>query len=334
MDTNISNITVTGQVVDSVEKTGMADLLVTAMENAATGATIVAGDVLDQSILGTTKTDGNGRFSMAIMDPNLARGLAPDLFFNVYDADGKTLLTSTFDYVVWNGSTQEDVTIKIRREAVTPIGKDRVTTVQMRTAATFLTQSDFSGVLTHVKSQANTSFGVLGSSIVDSISKIKLTPLKVSVPAATIVDTNVTAAGQTLTDQNIQYQVADYKPGLNKDLLQSVTGFNPVVRQGESVKLYQEDGVVKYYSIVKNTDTTQAASAAAPTGAAAAAPAPAATATTDHSADIAKLKEQLTTTQQDAAAKDKHIADLTAQLEAVRKEQASIKKMFNAKFNQ
>ncbi|MEO6630295.1 MAG: hypothetical protein ABIN13_01195, partial [Mucilaginibacter sp.] len=90
MDTNISNITVTGQVVDSVEKTGMADLLVTAMENAATGATIVAGDVLDQGILGTTKTDGNGRFSMAIMDPNLARGLAPDLFFNVYDADGKT----------------------------------------------------------------------------------------------------------------------------------------------------------------------------------------------------------------------------------------------------
>ena len=333
MDTNINNITVTGQVVDSVAKTGMAGLLVTAMENAATGATIIAGDVLDQGVLGTTKTDGNGRFSMAIADPNLARGLTPDLFFNVYDVDGKTLLTSTADYVVWNGSTQEDVTIKIRREAVTPIGKDRINTVQMRTAATFLTQSDFGGVLTHVKSQAGTSFGILGDSIVNSISKIKLEPLKVSVPSATIVDTNVTAAGQTLTDQNIQYQVADYKPGLNKDLLRSVSGIKPVVGPGESVKLYQEDGVVKYYSVVKNTDATPAASAAAPTGAAAAAPAPAATATIDHSADITKLKEQLTTTQNDAAAKDKHIADLTAQLEAVRKEQVSIKEMFNAKFN-
>jgi hypothetical protein len=326
MDTNISNITVTGQVVDSVEKTGMAGLLVTAMENAANGATIIAGDVLDQGILGTSKTDENGRFNMSLTDPNLARGLTPDLFFNVYDVDGKTLLTSTADYVVWNSSTQEDVTIKIRREAVQPIGKDRVTTSQMRTAATFLTQSDFSGVLTHVKSQAGTSFGVFGDSIMNSISKIKLTPLKVSVPTDTIVNTNVNAAGQTLTDQNISYQVADYKPGLNKDLLQSVSGFNPVVRPGESVKLYQENGVVKYYSIVTNTDATSAASAAPATP-------PAATATTDHSADIAKLKEQLTTTQNDAAAKDKHIADLTAQLEAVRKEQASIKEMFNAKFN-
>jgi len=324
MDTNINNITVTGQVVDSVAKTGMAGLVVTAMENGSPGATQIAGDVLDQGVLGTTKTDGNGRFNMTLTDPNLARGLTPDLFFNVYDADGKTLLTSTADYVVWNGSTQEDVTIKIRREAVTPIGKDRINTVQMRTAATFLTQSDFSGVLSHVKSQANTSFGVFGDSIMNAISKIKLTPLKVSVPSDTIVDTNVNAAGQALTSQNIAYQVTDYKPGLNKDLLQSVTGFKPVVGPGESVKLYQEDGVVKYYSVVKNTDTTQAASAA---------PAPAATATTDHSADIATLKEQLTTTQNNVAEKDKHIADLTAQLEAVRKEQASIKEMFNAKFN-
>ena len=323
MDTNISNITVTGQVVDSVEKTGMAGLLVTALENAANGATLIAGDVLDQGILGTAKTDENGRFNMALTDPNLARGLTPDLFFNVYDVDGKTLLTSTADYVVWNGSTQEDVTIKIRREAVTPIGKDRVNTVQMRTAATFLTQSDFSGVLTHVKSQAGTSFGVLGDSIMNSISKIKLTPLKVSVPSNTIVDTNVNAAGQTLTDQNIPYQVVEYNPGLNKDLVQSVSGINPVLGPGESVKLYQEDGVVKYYSVVTNTAATSSASAA-----------PAATATIDHSADIAKLQEQLTTTQNDAAAKDKHIADLTAQLEAVRKEQASIKEMFNAKFNQ
>lgn len=327
MDTNINNITVTGQVVDSVAKTGMAGLVVTAMENGSPGATVIAGDVLDQGVLGTTKTDGNGRFNMTLTDPNLARGLTPDLFFNVYDADGKTLLTSTADYVVWNGSTQEDVTIKIRREAVTPIGKDRINTVQMRTAATFLTQSDFSGVFSHVKSQAGTSFGILGDSIMNSISKIKLTPLKVTVPSQTIVDTNVNAAGQTLTDQNIQYQVADYKPGLNKDLLQSVSGFKPVVGPGESVKLYQEDGVVKYYSVVKNTDTAVAARVAAPGQVA---PAPV---TTDHSADIEKLKNELTTTQNNVAEKDKHIADLTAQLEAVRKEQASIKEMFNAKFN-
>ncbi|WP_295795270.1 hypothetical protein [Mucilaginibacter sp.] len=326
MDTNISNITVTGQVVDSVEKTGMAGLLVTALENAANGATIIAGDVLDQGILGTAKTDENGRFNMALTDPNLARGLTPDLFFNVYDVDGKTLLTSTADYVVWNGSTQEDVTIKIRREAVQPIGKDRVNTLQMRKAAVFLTQSDFTGVLTQVKSQAGTSFGVLGDSVMSAISKINLTPLKVSVPANSVVNTNVAAAGQTLTDQNIPYQVVDYNPGLNKDLLQSVSGIKPVLGPGESVKLYQENGVVKYYSVVTDTTATPPASAAS------AAP-PASSATIDHSADIAKLQEQLTTTQNDAAAKDKHIADLTAQLEAVRKEQASIKEMFNAKFN-
>src|ERR1700754_328736 len=98
MDTNISNITVTGQVVDSVQKTGMVGLLVTAMENGAPGATQIPGDILISGALGTAKTDENGRFSMALADPNLARGLTPDLFFNVYDTDGQTLLTSTVDY--------------------------------------------------------------------------------------------------------------------------------------------------------------------------------------------------------------------------------------------
>jgi len=325
MDTNISNITVTGQVIQGENGVGVAGILVAAMENGTPGTTQIAGDILVPDVLGTARTDENGRFRIALTDANLARGITPDLFFNVYDVDGQTLLTSTFDYVVWNGSTQEDVTIKLRSKQLTPpLGKDRVNALQARKAGVFLTQSDFKGVFSQVKTQAGTSFGVLGDSIMSAISKIDLTPLKVSVPADSLVNTNVAAAGQTLTDQNIPYQVADYQPGLNKDLLQSVSGFNPVVRPGESVKLYQENGVVKYYSIVTTAGATPPASAAPAT--------PAPTAAADHSADIAKLKKELTTTQKDAAEKDKHIVDLTAQLEAVRKEQASIKEMFNAKF--
>ena len=334
MNTNSSNIMVTGQVIQNMDGTGQPGLTVTAMENAIVGTGLPA-----PIVLATAKTDDTGRFRMSVSDDNLRQGIAPDLFFNVYDVDGKTMLASTFDYVVWNGSTQEDITIKIRsKELIPPLGKNRVNAAQARKVGAFLTQSDFKGVMTQVKSQVGTSFGVLGSSIMDSISKIDLKPLKVSVQADNIVDNNVEVAGQNLTDQNIQYQVMDYKPGINKDLLQSAISVQPVLRPGESVNLYQEDGVVKYYSIVSNkSDATPPAQAApiAPSSAyppktAPKAPAPA----IDHSADIAKLKKELSTTKKNAAEKDKHIAHLNAQLEAIREEQFLIKEMFNAQFRQ
>ena len=315
---------ITGQVIEGEDGTGRSGLLVAAMENINAPGTQPGGTAPAAIQLGTAKTNVNGRFQISLSADKINLESPPDIFFNVYDVDGKTLLDQTYDYVAWNASTQDDVTITLYKPTVQQLTPDKLTVTQGLAISKFLAQSDFNGVITQVKSQVGTTFGVLGDSIVNSITKINLTPLSVPVQSNSIVNNDVATATRHLTDQDIQYTVMDYNPALNKDLITSVTGYATVLKPGQTVNLYQQDGVVKYYSVVPVN--------AAPTPASGQVNPPSQPQQPGQSADIARLKEELTATKSEAARKDEQIALLTKELEAIRKDQSDIRAMLEAKF--
>ena len=296
------------------------------MEQPSPNATAPGGGATPVK-LGDAETDINGRFRFTLTDEKINADRPPNLYFDVYQ--GKTLLKSTQGYVIWNGNTQEDVTIKIGDQVIPLNGKNRLTTVQGFAIGKFLAQSDFTGLFTQTKSQIGTSFAVFGDAIVNSISKVNLTPIKVPVQSSKIVNNDLPTATRQLTDQNIKYNVMDYNPALNADLITNFSGYASALKPGQTVNLYQQNGVVKYYSVVPANVTPPAAAPSPQVESVIQRPILSPLAPPD---DIAKMQEDLTAMQNNSAEKDKQIALLTAQLAAVTKDQADMKALFNAKF--
>jgi len=313
--------------------------------------------------LGTATTDQTGRFSIMPAAGANNQQTLPDLYFNVYDVDGKTLLTNTDDYVVWNSGTQEDVTIYLYTQVQTTMGKDRINSSQAINATNFVRKSDFSGLFSQTKSSIGTNFSFVTDMLSNSISKINLKPISVPVKTAHVVNTDVETATRNLKDQNVTVnQVMTYNPAVNKDALTAIGGFTPVLKPGQTVNLYQVNGQVKYYSVVK----TGASAPAPPPAAAPPAPAspPHASVPTSppqvipplqpvytttpvvsnmpvsgahivapvQPVDLAGLQAELAESKAAAAQKDQQITQLMQDLDALRKDQDEIRALLKSKF--
>jgi hypothetical protein len=239
--TNFQGSLVTGQVIDKTTNLARTGLTVNAMDSSQQ----VAGT------LGTATTDQTGRFSIAL-DPNQYNLQAlPPLYFNVYDTDGKTLLTNTNGYVLWNNSTQEDVTIYLYTQVQAVTGTDRIGASQALNFGTFAQQSDFTGLWSHAKCSLGTTWGFIGDALVNSFSKLSLTPVSVPVQSCSVVNSDVETATRTLNDQNVAVnQVLPYNPAVNKESLTAIGGFTQILKPGQMVNLYQVNGTVKYYAVV------------------------------------------------------------------------------------
>jgi hypothetical protein len=237
-----NTLEVTGQVIDRAANMGRAGLTVKAMDASGTF----------QQPLATVTTDADGRFTFSFNYLQYNFKIPPDLFFNVFDTDGTTLLADTYDYVVWNGNQQESVTIYLYTAAPPTTGKDRVNSGLAVTIANFVRNSDFAGTFSDQKTKLGASVGVVWDGLLNSVINKIQTPLAVPVRSAAVVGTDVGTATRNLKDQNISVnQVMTYNPSLNSTSVKAVTGFIPALKPGQTVDLYQVNGQVKYYSIVQ-----------------------------------------------------------------------------------
>lgn len=292
----------TGQVIDRDTNEGVAKLSVEAWDTNTQRA---------QAALGSATTDDNGRFSISLDLRKLQYEQAPDLFFKVFL--NERLLDSTESSVLWNANTQESVTIRIRTTRERPAGKDRLNTAQVFKGVDFFQKSDFRGVFNEYKGKAGTSLGFIADIFKHAIPNLDLEPIQVTgVKHNDVINQDVNAARLNLAAKNVAVkEVVPYQPGLNSASLQNITSMPLKLKAGQEVRLYEENGKVKYYSVVKEGTATGGTGTTGTAGAGG----------TVSVSQLNSLQAALDTARQDAAKKDETINALRSQVEALHKQQ-------------
>jgi len=302
----------TGQVIDRDTNEGVAKLSVEAWDTNTQRA---------QAALGRAETDDNGRFSITLDLKRLQYEQAPDLFFKVFL--NEKLLESTESSVLWNANTQESVTIRIRTKRERPAGKDRLTTTQVFKGVDFFQQSDFKGVFSEYKEKASTSLGFIVDIFKNAIPNMDLEPVRVKgVKHNDVVNQDVNAARLNLASRNVTVkEVVPYQPGLNSASFKNIASMPLNLKPGQEVRLHEENGIVKYYSVVKGDAATGGVATGPGAGGVAAGGGVEPTAVT---AQLNNLQAALDTARQDAARKDETINALRSQVEALQKQQQDV----------
>jgi hypothetical protein len=300
----ISIFEINGQVIESRTGKPLANLKVEAWDK----------DLKYNDLLGQTFTDGEGSFSLSF-DSTYFREHAPDprpdLFFKVFL--GKRLLKSDGDKVIHNAGLRTEVTIKVVMPGMRPEGKDRISPAKTLQIAEFLQQSDFMGLYGQVREKAGASFSFISDMLVNTVTKMDLTPLKVGDSKGdNVVNQDVEAARTHLESQHIEVnEVRQYEPKLNARSVSDMSRRPLKLKAGQKVDLYEENGKVRYYALAKETTgTTEPAMA--------------------QTAEVNKLKEELKKTRQEAADKDDKITKLQMEMDLLRKDQSEIKALLNS----
>jgi hypothetical protein len=136
---------------------------------------------------------------------------------------------------------------------------DRVTVDQVLQGLDFLQQSDFRGVFTEGLSRATAIGSLVTSSLKSAVGKFVLKPVQPSqVRNSDVVNQDSFTAQRRLNQQQITSTVQTYQPGLGT--LGNLTSVGSTLKQGDTVVLYEDNGIVKSYQIQKATsaaDTTK-----------------------------------------------------------------------------
>jgi molybdopterin converting factor small subunit len=289
---------VTGQVIDRDTSLGSERARVQAWDT----------NTQQDRMLAEMETDKNGRFSTSIDLQQFNYETPPDLFFKVFI--GETLMESTENSVLWNANTQESVTIRIRTGRVRPAGRDRITSAQVFKGVEFLQKSDFKGVFKEFKSRTGTTAGFVADMFVNTFTNVDLEPVRVKgAPQNDVVNQEVEVARRNLAAKNVAVtEVLPYQPGLNSESIKSIDVIPRNLKAGQEVRLFEENGRVRYYAILKPRTTTADVDDKIES----------------QSAEMNKLKEELKATRETIAAKDEKINSLEKQIENMDKDQKEI----------
>ena len=106
-----------------------------------------------------------------------------------------------------------------------------------------------------------------------------------------------------------------YNPRLNKATLTDITSFSSKLKPGQKVNLYEENGTVKYMSVVKEKKTVSVQ----PTG------------DDTQKEDLKKLSEELKASKEESLRKDKQIIELQQELLTIKQDHVEIKQMLKSK---
>jgi len=300
----ISIFEINGQAIESRSGMPLANLKVEAWDK----------DVKYNDLLGQAFTNSEGRFSMSF-DSTYFREHAPDprpdLIFKVFL--GKRLLKSDGDKVIHNAGLRTEVTIKVEMPELRNIGKDRVSPAKTLQVAEFLEQSDFMGLYGQVREKASASLGFISDMVINTVTKMDLKPLKAGDSRSdTVMGQDVGIAKTNLESQNIEVnEVRQYEPKLNAKSVSDMSRLPLNLKAGQKIDLYEENGKVRYYSIVKETKVSSEPDK-------------------DQSVEVNKLKKELEIARREAADKEEKINKLQMEMEMLRKDQGEIKAMLNS----
>ena len=280
---------VAGMVIDVQTNQGVVNLHVEAwsvdQENRSTGS---------------AETAEGGRFiiCMDLIGQRLER--PPSLYFKVYQ-NGE-LIENTENSVVLRDGSNDDVIISINLPSERPVGKDRLTASQAFRAADFLQMSDFKGVFNDAKAKAGSRFSLITDMITNTFTKLDIAPLRVGTTREKdVLNLPVKDATEKLAGANVTvHEVLPYNPRVNTESISNISAFPINLQAGQKVNLYEQDGNVKYYSIVKESrnitqvDIDKISEA--------------------HTAQLQRMQEELDQAKQNATQKDDQILKLQGQL--------------------
>lgn len=314
-------------------------------------------DTRYHDMLGVAITNVEGGFAIGF-DTNYfgdyAPDRAPDVFFKVFLDE--RLIKSTFDTAQYNlaaGDTQ--VTLEIDLGSATLEGRDRVSGEQMIKILRFVQDSDFRGVWQEQRDKMTTVGKFIGAAGNGALKNFDLKPVRPSAtPTKSIVGQDTQTAQRNLAAKQIAVvDVKAYDPKLDTNSLQAITAFPLRLKPDDKVVLYEKDGKVQYYSVVKpvaaaSVDTAavaridnevQTLKATAIDVAAVRADVESVKVTTAQSnaqltadlssvkaqvEDVARLKSELRQVQQVAAAKDVQIEKLLTEVASLRNAQQDL----------
>ena len=281
---------INGTVVDGNTQAGVSGLKVEAWDK----------DVKYDDLVGVAYTARDGSFIIKFDNTyfrEYAKDDHPDLYFKVFR--GEKLLKNTEDTVIANASQRERVVITLELYSEITEGKDRVSPKQAFTAYNFIMQSDFKGVRKETQKKTGSGLNFIRDMVTGSLEDIK--PIRVQgVREENIVgrDTNTVQADLNKRDVAVA-NVLPYNPKLNNESFKQLSGHPVSLKPGQRVNLYEKDGKVKYYSIVKEDSRSE---------------------------DIKSIREELVTTKAQVQEREQKIAALESELVNLRAEQADLKK--------
>ena len=235
---------VSGHVFDRTTTKGIGGLRVEAWD-------------LDQKyhdFLGVATTGRQGEFQISFDESyfrEFAPETAPDLFFKVYRGD--KLIKNTEDSVVWNAGTRTELSIEVDIQPDVPVGEDRVNAMQVMKAIDIVQKSDFRGLLKETGDKGNRFVGYVTDMVKNAVVNMEIEPVKApTIRTKDVVNQNVATVTRVLQAQDITVsEVRAYQPGLNAQSIADLKDFPLQLAPGSKVNLYEKDGKVRYYSVVK-----------------------------------------------------------------------------------
>src|SRR5688572_11020409 len=236
---------ITGTVIDRKTRQGVTGLRVEAWDR----------DTRYHDMLGQQMSRSDGGFTFDFDSEyfgDFAPDRLPDVFFKVFL--GKQLLLSTQQASLENlRTTATHVMLEVDMPEAAPAGVDRLSTARAVSGVEFVRQSDFRGVGRETAARFGMVGRVLGRFLVDTLAELELQPLRSpAVQTRDVVGQDVFTAQKNLSAQQVTVsEVREYKAGDPAVAISSVTAIPGRVRPGESVVLHQQDGQVKYYSVVR-----------------------------------------------------------------------------------
>jgi len=295
----------TGQVIDNQTNQGLPELTVEAWD---------AGQTTSRP-LAVTVTENDGRFKLELDFAQFGFKSVPDVIFKVLR--NGVQMQGVENAVSWNANAEEAVTILVNRVPKNRTeAKDRITARQFLKVADVLQQSDFRGIVTNVTEKVGTRWGAITDALANTFTKSDFEPLK---PGRNFekeaVNKDVSTVKQNLESEQIEVNVLPYNPRLDKATLVDLTSFPSNLKAGQKVNLYQENGLVKYMSVVRETKSSEPAPGGGDL----------------QKEELKKLSEELKKSKEDSLRKDKQISELQQELLTIRQEHGEINKIIKSK---
>jgi hypothetical protein len=230
-----------GLVTDATTKKGVPDLRVETW----------SADAAQHAVFGSSLTDERGQFLIAanIDLPGGVVGAIPavlKVFQNAQPvpATGQAAIPNLL-------AVERPVVLQVQLPAHEEALTDRVTVPQMLSAIDFVRLSDFKGVFQEGKDRVSAAAGLMVDTIRNALSQIELEPLRPSaVRNKDVVHQDPATAGQRLQAQGVAVNAVKPYRG-DFESLGTVTSLPANLKPGDKVDLYEENGVVKAYGIVR-----------------------------------------------------------------------------------
>ena len=296
----------TGQVIDSETRKGIAALRVEAW----------IADVSAKRPLAVSETQEDGRFTLRLDFSNQLPETIPEVTFKVFR--NEQLLEGIESAVLWNANAEQDVTILIK-PPVTPTVelKDRITAKQFLKGADFIQQSDFVGLYQCFRDNVETKWSVVTDVVTNTFTRMDLKPVK---PTRNIqkeiMNSDVEMVKRNLESEKvIVNEVLPYNPRLNRALLADITTLPTCLQPGQRVNLYEKNGTVKYYTVVKENRLQDTGSISV----------------TGTSTEVKKLEKELKAAREESVRREKQLTQVQQELLTVRREQQELKKILQSR---